>query len=596
MAKSKDKKIIGIDIGSSSIKAVALSYDGIQYSCLGIKIHNFQFGAEVSEQLKIDGLKEILSSFNKITKNIVLVSSDREIKLKFLTKPFMDKKTLDQVMKNESGMRQTGVSSEASSNANLYTIVGEQDSEKGKNYHILSIACPISYLQKQQAMVKKAGGKLLGLYPTGIAVRECLMANYGDEITEKQLPYLVALLNFGANQNQITVCDGNILRLSRSFPFAGEDITKLLMKSYTTAEETFEFDRNMAEEYKTAIGILSVDESLSYPENALETQVSFMIERNFERMIQKLRLSLDYFKGQMKVNVQKAFIFGGGANMHGISEKLKDGIMVDNIVELSPLNKINYSPVDSGNDPSPEVVNTLVHAIGGAICMMQPDHEALNLMIAIRTDFQKIVKKVALKVLPFLVVFLAALVLPALYAWQILYPENIEMVKLKKQHLSLSSEFAQVASFKEQYDKLIKAKVDWEIRSEFINKTVNKRMFWSDVLFEIEAVLPKEIWLSYMATGDFANGTKKTYGSTNSFGNQSKKVKKSTSKVTLKGSSYSHQAISKFVENLEKSRTFYAVKWLGSFRDEESKSKDIQFSVTFKIRKSVINKKRHSRI
>ena len=88
MAKSKHQKIIGVDIGSSSIKAVALSYDGMQYSCLGIKIHNFQFGAEISEQVKVNGLKEILSSFNKITQNVVLVSSDREIQLKFLTKPY----------------------------------------------------------------------------------------------------------------------------------------------------------------------------------------------------------------------------------------------------------------------------------------------------------------------------------------------------------------------------------------------------------------------------------------------------------------------------------------------------------------------------
>jgi len=263
MARDQIQKVIGIDIGSSSIKAVVLSNDRGQLKCLGIKVNKFQHGVEVTDEILSENLKEIIGSFKKITQNVVLIATDRELQLRFLTKPAMDRKTLDMVMKNEMKISDSE-GEEKSATAKFYSVVGEQERENTKEYHILSLSCPFSYLRKREALVKKAGGNLVGMYPSSAAIRECMMTNYGEEISSQPLPYLIALLNFGADQNQITVCDGGVLKLARSFPLAGEDITKALIGNYKTPDGVCEFERNMADDYKTASGMLSHQQAMSY--------------------------------------------------------------------------------------------------------------------------------------------------------------------------------------------------------------------------------------------------------------------------------------------------------------------------------------------
>ncbi|MBU1108897.1 MAG: PilN domain-containing protein [Candidatus Riflebacteria bacterium] len=592
MSRDQIQKVIGIDIGSSSIKAVALGIEGGQLSCLGIKVNKFQHGIEITDGILAENLKEIIGSFKNITQNVVLIASDREIQLRFLTKPAMDRNTLDMVMKNEMKVGDSE-GEEKSATAKFYSVVGEQENENAREYHILSLSCPFAYLRKHEALVKKAGGTLIGMYPSSVAIRECMMTNYEDEISGQPLPHLIALLNFGADQNQITVCDGGVLKLARSFPLAGEDLTKALIGSYKTPDGVFEFDRNMAEDYKTAIGILSHQEAMSYSDGAVEVKISQMIERNFERMTQKMRLSLDYFKGQMKVQVARALIYGGGANMHGIIEKLKDALMVEHIAEFLPLNKIRYAPVEAAEDPSPDVLSALPFAVGCAICAFRED-QSLNLVSAIKRDYSKIVRKVLLTAVPFVFAFFAALVLPAFYGWQVVYPEKFEAVELREKYAVLSDEFSKVEAYKKQHDQLVKTKIDWKIRSAFIKKVINGRMFWSDLLIKLEAILPAEIWITQMSAGDMANAGTQNNSYSQSNGEEQVKAKPSSSKVAIKGRSYSHQAISQFVKALETSKLFRNIKWEGNVKDSEKKLEEIQFSLTFTVSKSVLRKERNA--
>lgn len=590
MSRERIQKVIGIDIGSYSIKAVALGLESSEMKCLGIKVNKFDAGVAVTEEILLEKLKEIIDFFKDISRNVVLIGSDRELQLRFLTKPAMDRDTLDMVMKNEMKIGDSDGENDKSGTAKFYSIVGEQQNESAREYHILSLTCPMAGLYKKQAMVKQAGGNLVGMYPSSVALRECMMANYGDEIADQPHPYLIALINFGADQNQITVCDGSVLKLARSFPLAGEDLTKSLIGNYNTPAGAFDFDRNLAEEYKTAIGMLSRQEAMSYPDGAVEVKISQMIERNFERMTQKMRLSLDYFKGQMKVQVARAFIFGGGANMHGIRVKLQDAIMVDNIAEFLPLRTIKYAPVKTEEDPAPEVLSTLVYAVGAAICAFQND-QSLNLINPIKKDYAKIVRKMLLTAIPLVFAFVVALVFPALYAWQFIYPEKIQIANLQGQNISLSEEFSKVETFKKQHDQLLKTRTDWKLRSAFIKTVINRRMFWSDLLIKLEEILPDEIWITQLDAGSMA--TSRDRGNTGSDPTQS--AKSSSSKVAIKGRSYSHQAVSQFVKSLESSKLFRNIAWEGNIKDTGAKFEEIEFSLNFDVQRAAFRKERNAK-
>ena len=589
MSRERIQKVIGIDIGSYSIKAVALDVDGEGLRCLGVKVDKFEFAVEITDDLLIEKLKGIIDFFGNVTKNVVLIASDRELQLRFLTKPAMDRDTLDMVMRNEMKIGDSDGEIDKSATAKFYSVVGEQQNESNKEFHILSLTCPVAELYRREAMIKQAGGILVGMYPSSVALKECMMANYSDEIADQPHPYLIALLNFGADQNQITVCDGSVLKLARSFPLAGEDLTKALIGNYNMPDGVFEFDRNMAEEYKTAIGMLSPAEAMSYAAGAVEVKISQMIERNFERMTQKMRLSLDYFKGQMKVQVARAFIFGGGANMHGIKEKLQEAIMVENITEFLPLKSIHYAPAAGAEDPAPEIMSALAYAVGAAICAFQPD-QSLNLINPIKKDYAKIVRKMVMAAIPVVFAFILALVLPAIYAWQFVYPEKIQLAQLQGEHASLSEEFNKVETFKKQHDQLLKTRTDWKIRSAFIKTVINRRMFWSDLLVKLEDILPDEIWITQMATGDMAVADTRGRGNT-----QAPPPPRGSSKVAIKGRSYSHQAISQFVKSLESLKLFRNIAWEGNIKDRDAKLEEIEFSLTFNVQRSVLRKARNEK-
>lgn len=588
MAREQIDRVIAIDIGSSAAKAVAMSRQGDQSSCLGIKVIKFPHGVEQTEDALLETLKQIIDTFREITTNVALIASDRDLQLRFLTKPAMDRKTLDMVMRTEMKISDADDAVEQSGTAKYYSVVGEQQNENNREYHILSLTCPVTELHKREALIKKAGGRLVGMYPSSVALRECMMANYEDEIAGQPLPYLIAMLNFGADQNQIVVCDGGVLKLARSFPMAGEDLTRSIIGNYNTPDGAVELDRSAAEDYKTAVGMLSPQEALSYPEGALEVKISQMIERNFERMTQKMRLSLDYFKGQMKVQVARAFILGGGANMHGISEKLHDAIMVENISEFTPFRNIRYSPAAGQQDPPAEIMCALPGAVGCGICAFAAD-QSLNLINAIKKDYGKMARKMMVAAIPFVFAFLAALVLPAIYAWQFIYPEKIRIAQLKQEQSQLTGEFAQIETFKKQHDQLLKTKADWNIRSAFITRTINRRMFWSDLLVKLEEILPAEIWITQMTTGSMTVTDKP--GARNA----APASTTSSTKVVLKGRSYSHQAVSQLVKSLEASSIFRNISWEGNVKDSDADVEEIQFSLTFTVHRPSLRKEREAK-
>jgi len=590
MARDQVNKVIAIDVGTSSAKAVAMILHGDQPSCVGARVVRFQHGAEVGDDALIECFKEIIEAFSAVTRDVVLIAPDRDLQLRFFTKPAMDRKTLDMVMRTEMKISESEDAAEQSGTAKYYSVVGEQQNENNREYHILSLTCPVAELRRREGLVKKAGGRLVGMYPSSVALRECMMANYEDEIAGQPLPYLIALLNFGADQNQIVVCDGGVLKLARSFPMAGEDLTRSIIGNFNTSDGMVELDRNAAEEYKTAVGMLSPQEVLSYADGALEVKISQMIERSFERMTQKIRLSLDYFKGQMKVQVSRAFILGGGANMNGIIEKLRDAIMVENISEFSPLRKIKYAPVGPSEDPPPEIMSTLPCAVGCALCAFGAD-QSLNLINAIKKDYGKIVRQAVVASIPFVFAFFAALVLPAIYAWQVIYPEKYRIASLNQEHARLSEDFSRVETFKKQYDQLVKTRSDWNIRSAFITRVINRRMFWSDLLIKLEEILPGEIWLTEMTSGDLAVAGKRADS-----GNVPEvAASTSSSRVAIKGRSYSHQAVSKFVKDLESSKLFRNISWEGNVKDSEKAYEEIQFSLKFNVHRSSLRKERDAK-
>lgn len=556
--------VIGVDIGSSSLKAVLLERRAETFVCLGLHVVRYPDGEPVTSETVDRALKEVADLFGGRTRRAALVTSDREIQVKFVEKPVMTRENLELVMQNEF---KASLSSPADLETTgfVYTVAGEIRTDAGTTIQVLTATFPLAHLRQKVAQFTAAGLQLVGIFPFATAARECLVANHLDEIREEESPFLVALINFGATHNQVSVCDKQVLRLSRTFPFAGEELSQTLVKPYTVDGQEVALDRNMAEAYKATVGILSPEEVAGYGPQALEVQVSDLIRRGLDRMTQKLRLSLDYFKGQMKAQVARAYIFGGGANLRGLLDNLGNLLVVNEIKELSAFDKIPYTPEGPmAYDPPAEFRSLVALAMGAALCSFQRETDALDLLVPLHGEQAKRMRVLVEKVVAPACLAIAALLVPLFYWWLVYQPTIDQIAALTADHASMAKEYAEVSVYKAEYDKLVKQQQDLKIRSIFIQNITRRKLFWSQILFDLHTLVPEDVWLTELTSSAFA-------------GDDAEAPPRGGDTLLLKGSSRTYASLSAFLKNLEGSPLVSGMSWRESKRED---SGEILFTVT----------------
>lgn len=585
------KKVIGLDIGSTSIKAVLLELQSGAPICRGMYCFDIPREIGLTKPVLLEGLRNVAAAFGHETKSVALLTADREVQLKFMEKPPMTRQQLDQVMDLEM-KPPPNIEGPTVELTHAYTVLGQSSLEERTSVHLLVASFPVSWLREKEEPFREAGLSLDGVYPYPVALRECFWANYGESFEEKVSPYLIALLNLGATSNQVSVCDLQTLRLARTFPFAGDELTQALAKTYKSGGQEVVLDRDTAEQYKVTIGILSPEEQRAYESDAVEVQVSEGIRRGMERMMQKVRLSLDYFKGQMKSQVSQAFIFGGSANLRGLETNLQENLTVSVIQPLFPFKSVPFLPKD-GQTPDPRLAPMIVPAVGAALCGMRGNASVLNLMEGLQAERRKRMQRMIANVVVPIVCGLAALLAPALYAWQVYMPHQARVARANEENLRMSNEFSQVASFKAQYDQLMRQKRDLTIRTTFIQSILHKRIFWSKIFSELGTIMPPEVWLSEIQTDDYAATRSSSFdqsmgGSQPDMADSAGVVrkpaaKKGTRSLKMKGRSFGFGPFSSFIKSLEASTAFQNVVWQRSERAQAG-TDIVEFSISCDLR------------
>lgn len=571
------KKVIGLDIGSTSIKAVLLELQSGVPICRGMYCFDIPRDIGLTKPVLLEGLRNVAAAFGSETKAVALLTADRDVQLKFMEKPPMTRQQLDQVMELEmkSPPSLDGPTVEL---AHTYTILGQSSLEERTSVHLLVASFPVSWLREKEEQIRETGLSLEGVYPYPVALRECFWINYGESFEDKVSPYLIALLNLGATSNHVAVCDLQTLRLARTFPFAGDELTQTLAKSYKSGGQEVVLDQQVAEQYKVTIGILTPEEQRAYESDAVEVQVSEGIRRGMERMMQKVRLSLDYFKGQMKSQVSQAFVFGGSANLRGLEVNLQENLTVSLIQPLFPFKSVPFLPKD-GQTPDPRLASMIVPAVGAALCGMRGNAAVLNLMEGLQAERRRRMQRMIATVVVPILCGLAALLAPALYAWQVYLPHRARVMRAAEENVRLTNEFSQVSSFKAKYDQMVGQKRDLTIRTTFIQSILRKRIFWSKVFADLGTCMPTEVWLTEILSDDFAavQGASLDQGmgggpsgmSGDAGGAQKPAARKGPRGLRMKGRSVGFGALSTFIKNLEASVSFQNVVWQKSERAGE---------------------------
>jgi type IV pilus assembly protein PilM len=221
-------KILGIDIGTTSIKAIELSREGgiIKLETYGI-LENYGHLERINDAIQTSSLKildeitaqmlkMLLTKMKPTTKDCAMTVPVFSCFVALMDLPQLSEKELMQAIPFEARQYVPIPISEVSLD---WQILGPTPGQEGQKIQVLLVAIPQDVLMKYQKIAELAGLNLKILELDAIASSRSVVGT--DTST-------ILLVDIGARATVISVVDEGYLRITRSIDTAGGDLTQVI--------------------------------------------------------------------------------------------------------------------------------------------------------------------------------------------------------------------------------------------------------------------------------------------------------------------------------------------------------------------------------
>ena len=346
MLKRGKKSMVGVDIGSSSVKAVELQGKGSDLQLLTLGFETLQADSVVDGQImELNAVSNAISSiFNehkiKTTKVAAGVNGHSVI-VKNIVLPQM---TEDELQESFAWHAEEHIPFDIS-DVNLdYHVMNRSDDA----INVLLAACKRDKIANLKQAIQLAGKQPSVVDVDAFALQNCYELNY-----DPQPGHVVALLNIGASTTNINILNGVRSVFTRDATFGGNQYTSLLQK-----ELGLTFDQAEA-----------VKRGMPMPEGVEQRDISPILDTVSDILALEIQKTMDFYRATVEEGestVEKILVSGGGSKLKGLVEFLSRRFEVP-VDMFDPFRKIK---VDSrGFDPEymREIVPEMAIAVGLAL-------------------------------------------------------------------------------------------------------------------------------------------------------------------------------------------------------------------------------------
>jgi len=315
------KNVVGLDIGSSSLKLVE-----ILDTPKGPKLNHFSSiplergmiadGALVEPEVITAKIKELFKSFPGRRKGIVTSLSGNSVIVKKVTFASMDEEELRGLIHDEAGKY---LPFDDMNDVNFdFQILGENEFNPNQ-MEVLLVAAKKDIIRGYTDAIQAAGLSVSIMDVDSFALETMYEANY--EIGENEL---VVIINIGASITNINVLKNGVSTFTRDFTLGGNSITEAIQERLGV---TFE----QAEEIKIG-GLTGEDDAIREIRDNLMS-IADPICMEIER-------SVDYFRSTYRgENIKLILLSGGGAKLPGIEANLTQRLNIEAEI-INPFKKI----------------------------------------------------------------------------------------------------------------------------------------------------------------------------------------------------------------------------------------------------------------
>jgi type IV pilus assembly protein PilM len=345
--KSNGKKnLVGVDIGSSSIKAVELQKKGNTFHLVNLGFENLSPDTVVDGQImELNNVSNVITNIfteHQIkTSRIAAGVSGHSVIVKNIVLPQMSE---DELSESFSWHAEEHIPFDIS-DVNLDYQVTSSSSEA---LNVLLAACKSDKIANVKQAIQLAGKQPAIIDVDTFALQNCYEVNYQPKAGE-----VVALLNIGASTMNINIMNGTRSVFARDASVGGSQYTSLLQKELGLTFEQAE----------------AVKRGYPLPEGIEPRPIQPIIETVSDILALEIRKTMDFYRATADASeeaIQKILIAGGSSKLPGLPEYL--GKRFDIPVELfNPFRQIEVDGRKFDPDYMKEIVPDMAIAVGLAL-------------------------------------------------------------------------------------------------------------------------------------------------------------------------------------------------------------------------------------
>jgi type IV pilus assembly protein PilM len=340
---AKQKPLVGLDIGSSSIKSVELKntkhgYELVSFGLEPLAQDTVVDGAIMDAPLVAGAIGTIFDRQEIKTRSVATAVSGHSVIVKRVNLPVMtDEELYDRIQSEASQHIPFDIS-----DVNLdFQLLDSAESQMD----VLLVAVKKDKILNHTNVLAQAGKTPTVVDIDAFALQNCYEVNYDPDPSQT-----VALLNIGASVMNINIVRGGAPLFTRDVSVGGNQYTDALQKELDLSYED-------AERLKKGEEVAGVNEE---HRGTILRSVS-------DILILEIQKTFDFFRATASgENIQRIYLAGGTARVPGLVDLLREEFALP-VEELYPFRKIVINPGRHNEDQVRELAPRLAIAVGLAL-------------------------------------------------------------------------------------------------------------------------------------------------------------------------------------------------------------------------------------
>jgi type IV pilus assembly protein PilM len=342
----KSKTVVGLDIGSSAVKAVELRSAGKGFKVIAFAIQpvppdSIVDGAIIDGAAVADAIRRVFENKNFKTKEVAASLSGNAVIVKKISLPVMTEAELAESIYWEA---EQYIPFDIQ-DVNIDYQILEGAGGEGGTMDVLLVAAKKEKIADYTGVISQAGRTPIIVDVDAFALQNAYEANYG--LDKEQV---VVLLNAGASAININIITGDQSVFTRDISMGGNSYTEAVQKELNLPFES-------AEQLKRGQPVEGVNAEDVIP----------VLHAMTENVLLEIQKTFDFFKASATSDrIDRIVLSGGASRVDGFVQALTERFNTS-VETFDPFKKISFEPQKLGVDDPEGLAPAAAVAVGLAL-------------------------------------------------------------------------------------------------------------------------------------------------------------------------------------------------------------------------------------